>query len=72
MIKVKGKRIAKKVAGVFVKRAPPKAKPESIAVSKRNFLTVITAKIKVQIPNIESIESVRAIESKKTANGEIA
>ena len=58
--------------GDLVSSAPPKANPVSIARSNLSSLKVSKAKFNVHIPNIDSIESTKARESKNTANGEMA
>ena len=69
---VDGKRRTKNNAGDLVSKAPPKANPASIAVSKRSLLAVMAAKISVQTPNIVNIAPARAILSKNTVKGEMA
>ena len=67
-----GIKSAKKVAGDLVKRAPPNAKPASIALSSRNFLTVITENAKAHTPKKVNIESAKLMRSKNIASGEMA
>lgn len=64
--------MAKKSAGDLVSHAPPNINPASIAKSNRSRIIAKYAKMKVQIPNIESMLSTKLNLSKKKVKGETA
>ena len=59
-----------KTAGDLVRRAPPRVKPVSMAISSLLVLAVSVAKKSVQMPNMARSESTNAIRSKKKEKGD--